>query len=200
MHGEFVCVATTLQERFFSQLFQLAHDTDSGRKIDLMLLVDGLEALNSEAKPSKDRTPCERQFLKNLRINHAIHIVTAKRGVHLPRMNPLDIRGMSAMICGLQAQGDIFLGGAACEDVVDLPTSKDELASFLSGPSAKLLWNYTKLLLEYQDGIKEQLRKKRSASITEPESPLWQAEAQEDDEQSEARTPPQMPKLYALSD
>lgn len=51
------------------------------------------------------------------------------------------------MICGLQAQGDIFLGGAACEDVVDLPTSKDELASFLSGPSAKLLWNYTVRIL-----------------------------------------------------
>ncbi|KAF9332029.1 hypothetical protein BGZ91_011869 [Linnemannia elongata] len=79
------------------------------------------------------------------------------------------------MVCGLQAQGDIFLGGAACEDVIDLPTTKDELASFLSGPSAKLLWNYSKLLLEYQDGIKEQLRKKRSASITDPESPLWQA-------------------------
>ncbi|OAQ27899.1 hypothetical protein K457DRAFT_127231 [Linnemannia elongata AG-77] len=98
----------------------------------------------------------------------------------------------------INAQGDIFLGGAACEDVIDLPTTKDELASFLSGPSAKLLWNYTKLLLEYQDGINEQLRKKRSASITDPESPLWQAEAQEDDEQSEARTPPQTPKLYSL--
>lgn len=158
---------------FFSQLFQLAHNTDSGRKVDLMLLVDGLEALNSEAKPSKDRTPCERQFLKNLRINHAIYIVAAKRGVHLPKMNPLDIRGMylyyiffganwrkssfswlyastlgmTAMVCDLQAQGDIFLGGAAREDVIDLPTSKDELASFLSGPSAKLLWNYTVRIL-----------------------------------------------------
>ncbi|KAG0072507.1 hypothetical protein BGZ89_005616 [Linnemannia elongata] len=57
---------------------------------------------------------------------------------------------------------------------------------------------HKKLLLENQDGIKEQLRTKRSASITDPESPLWQAEAQEDDEQSEARTPPQMPKLYSL--
>ena len=50
---------------------------------------------------------------------------------------------MSAMVCGLQVQGDIFLGGAASEDIIDLPTSKDELASFLSGSSAKLLWNYT---------------------------------------------------------
>jgi len=93
--GEFVCAATTLQKRFFSQMFQLTHDTESGRKVDLMLLVDGLEALNSEAKPSKDRTPCERQYLKNLRINHAIHIVAAERGVQLSKMNPLDIRGTS---------------------------------------------------------------------------------------------------------
>ena len=50
-----------------------------------MLLVDGLEVLNSEAKP------CERQFLRPLRINHAIHIVAAGKSVKLPRMNPLDI-------------------------------------------------------------------------------------------------------------
>ncbi|KAF9970729.1 hypothetical protein BGZ65_010920, partial [Modicella reniformis] len=104
---------------------------------------------------------------------------------------------MSAMVCGLQVRGDIFLDGAACEDIIDLPTNKDELASFLPGSSAKLFWNYTKLLLEYQNGIKEQLRKKRSASITDPESSLWQAEEQ-DDSQSGSRTPPQMPKLYGL--
>jgi hypothetical protein len=131
-----------VQKRFLAQLFKLAQDTESGRKVDLMLLVNGVEVLNSEAKRSNDRTPCERQLLKNLRINHAIHIVAAEQGVQLPRMNPLDIRGMSAMICGLQAQGDIFLGGAACDDVIDLPANKDELATFLTGPSAKLLWNY----------------------------------------------------------
>lgn len=47
------------------------------------------------------------------------------------------------MVCGLQAEGDLFLGGAACKDTIDLPTNRDELASFLSGPSATLLWNYT---------------------------------------------------------
>ncbi|KAK3829987.1 MAG: hypothetical protein J3R72DRAFT_496172 [Linnemannia gamsii] len=133
-----------------SELLQLAHDTDSGRNVDLMLFMNGLEPLNSEAKPR-----------------------------------------MSAMVCGLQVKGDNFLRGAAYGDVIDLSTSKDGLASFLFGPSARLIWNDT-------DGIKEKLWKKRSASIIEPESPIWQAEAQEEDEQSEARTPPHMSKLYGV--
>jgi len=92
--GEIVCTATTSQKKFFTQLFKVAYDTESGRKVDLMLLVNNLEALNSEAKASQNRAPCERQYLKNLRINHAMHVVAAKKGVQLPDMNPLDIRGM----------------------------------------------------------------------------------------------------------
>ncbi|KAG9073147.1 hypothetical protein KI688_000934 [Linnemannia hyalina] len=143
------------------------------------------QVLSLLSKPAVSAVDCSAMF-------------TALTGTVDLRRHRVDGYRMSAMVCDLQAQGDIFLGGAACVDVTDLPTSKDELASFLSGPSAKLFWDYTKLLLEYQADIKEQVRKKRSASITEPKSPLWQAEAQEDDEQSEARTPLQTPKLYGL--
>ncbi|CAO3572207.1 unnamed protein product [Mortierella alpina] len=158
-----------------------------------MLLVDGLEVLNSEAKPTTDMAPCERQFLKNLRNNHAIHVVAAEKGVQLPRMNPLDIRGISAMVCGLHADGDDLLVGAACEDVINLPRGKDELATFLSGQS--------KLLLDYQDGIKQQLRKKRAIVIIEPKSPRRQEEEKQEEEEQisgQSRTPPKGPKVYGL--
>ncbi|KAF9980508.1 hypothetical protein BGZ65_005015 [Modicella reniformis] len=187
--GELICAATTLQKRVFSKLFRIPDDTESGRKVDLLLLVDGIEVLNSEAKLRDDTTSCDNQYLKNLRINHAIHKVAEKRGLQLQTMNPLDIRGMSAMICGLQAHDGIFLGGAACEEVIDLPTTKDELEKFLSGPSPLLLWNYTKLLLRYQETIREQLRRKRSITITQPAMQSYQVRESEY-EQYGNRTPP----------
>ncbi|GJJ78313.1 hypothetical protein EMPS_10672 [Entomortierella parvispora] len=140
--GEFICVSTTVQKRYLSQPFQLAHDTKSGRNVDLPVDGLGLEVV-TEAKPNMDRSPCERQFLKNLRIKHAIHIVAAERGLQLPKMNQLDVRGMSTMVCALHSQGDIFLGDAASENIIDLPTNKAELSSLLSSPFAILLWCYT---------------------------------------------------------
>lgn len=46
-------------------LLQIQHDTGSGRKVELMLYVDGMEVLNYKAKPSTDKTQGDRQYLKN---------------------------------------------------------------------------------------------------------------------------------------
>ncbi|KAK3819887.1 MAG: hypothetical protein J3Q66DRAFT_438990 [Benniella sp.] len=120
------------------------------------------------------------------------HHAAAKEGVQLPKMNPLDIRGMSAMVCGLQAEGDVFLAGAACKDTIDLPTNKDELAIFLSGPSVMLFME----LHKYQDRIKVQLRMRYSISAME--SPQTPAEG-ENIRDHHTRRQPGLASLYTTS-
>ncbi|KAG0009786.1 hypothetical protein BGZ80_002053, partial [Entomortierella chlamydospora] len=68
---------------------------------------------------------------------------------------------------GRKPSEGVFLGGAACDEIINLPTTKDEFERFLSGPSISILCNYTRLLLLYQDDIKEQLHRKRSEAIME---------------------------------
>jgi hypothetical protein len=67
--------------------------TESGRKVALMLRLGDLELQNTEVKADEDLGPGNIQYKKNLRINHAIRREASRKGIELPRMLVLDIRG-----------------------------------------------------------------------------------------------------------
>ncbi|KAF9090495.1 hypothetical protein BGX27_002231 [Mortierella sp. AM989] len=138
--GEKICQATLASKREFKEIFSVEGETDSGRKVDLLLKVGDLEVLNTEAKATNNEALCDEQYKKNIRINHAIYIIAKKQGIELPSMLPLYIRGFFAMVCHLKKAGDnVFVAGAAVSRMITLPKNKEELHTFLEGPSSRIL-------------------------------------------------------------
>ncbi|KAF9088959.1 hypothetical protein BGX27_002593 [Mortierella sp. AM989] len=143
LSGEKICKSTQAAKRQFKDIFGVEGETDSGRRVDLLLRVGDLEILNTEAKALNNEGQCNEQYKKNIRINHAIYREAKRNGVELPPMLPLDIRGLSAMICHLKKASDtVFVAGAAVNRMISLPKDKEELHKFLEGSSSQLLWNY----------------------------------------------------------
>ncbi|KAG0294469.1 hypothetical protein BGZ96_001128, partial [Linnemannia gamsii] len=142
--GEKICRATQVAQRLLFLKFGVTGETDNGRRVDLLLKEDNLEILNTEAKSAENDGGglCEIQYKKNVRINHTIHREASRKGIELPTMLPLDIRGMSAMICGLKRSQGVLVAGAADSRMVRLPSGKEQMLEFLSGPSPTLLCNY----------------------------------------------------------
>ncbi|KAF9131911.1 hypothetical protein BGW39_001147 [Mortierella sp. 14UC] len=177
--------ATTTQKKALRELFSVQDDTESGRKVDLLLIIDGLEALNSEAKLDERATLGEQQYQKNLRVNHSIRLAAEQQGVQLDSMAPLDIRGTTGMICGLKAQEGLLVAGSACNQVIELPSNKEDLEAFITGDSPHILWNYVDSLLEYQKNVRAQLKKKKATSLIDPLEP-----GLDSDNNGGCRTPP----------
>ncbi|KAG9066701.1 hypothetical protein KI688_012610 [Linnemannia hyalina] len=140
--------ATQVAQRLLFLKFGVTGETENGRRVDLLLKEGDLEILNTEAKSAEDGGLCEIQYKKNVRINHTIHREASRKGIELPTMLPLDIRGMSAMICGLKRSQGVLVAGAADSRMIRLPSDKEQMSEFLSGPSPILLCNY--VLLDYK--------------------------------------------------
>ncbi|KAF9433016.1 hypothetical protein BGZ76_009990, partial [Entomortierella beljakovae] len=102
LSGEKICKATQAAKHRFKEIFGVDGETDSGRKVDLMLRIGDLEILNTEAKVLDNDGICDQQYKKNIRINHAIYQEAKFNSVELPPMMFLDIRGYSAMVCQLK--------------------------------------------------------------------------------------------------
>ncbi|KAF9347850.1 hypothetical protein BGX34_002846, partial [Mortierella sp. NVP85] len=167
--GEHVCNATRVQKRLFLKELDIKDSTDYGRRVDLMLHLGDLELLNTEAKAAEDPLPADIQYKKNIRINHAIRREASKRGIELPRMLILDIRGLTAMICSIDSiSPHILCAGPACDDLIKLPSCKDDLDRFLSGHSPHLLWLYVQKLIAYQECVRGLLDQKTSTDVTNP--------------------------------
>ncbi|KAF9999897.1 hypothetical protein BGZ65_004806 [Modicella reniformis] len=84
LHGELVCRATLEAKRLMHKEFHVEGDTEAERKVDLLLRVENLEVLNSEAKVNDDQFQGDIQYKKNLRINHCIYKEASRRGLELP--------------------------------------------------------------------------------------------------------------------
>ncbi|KAG0310092.1 hypothetical protein BGZ97_012805 [Linnemannia gamsii] len=127
--GEKICRATQVAQRLLFLKFGVTGETENGRRVDLLLKEDNLEILNTEAKSAEDGGGglCEIQYKKNVRINHTIHREASRKGIELPTMLPLDIRGMSAMICGLKRSQGVLVAGAADSRMVRLPNDKEQM-------------------------------------------------------------------------
>ncbi|KAG0309917.1 hypothetical protein BGZ98_000005 [Dissophora globulifera] len=189
--GEHICRATQMQKRLFMAEFEVEDAPESGRKVDLLLRIDDLEVLNTEAKVNGDPRLGDLQYKKNIRINHAILQDAARHEIELPSMLPLDIRGMSAMVCCIKkADKNILIAGPANSELIVLPSTKDELVKFLAGHSPQMLWNYVHLLLDYQKHIERLVEKKRSASVTTPKkrpAEKWDADTSDGSQEQEER-------------
>ncbi|KAG0325301.1 hypothetical protein BGZ99_000817 [Dissophora globulifera] len=189
--GEHICRATQMQKRLFMAEFEVEDAPESGRRVDLLLRIDDLEVLNTEAKVNGDPRLGDLQYKKNIRINHAILQDAARHEIELPSMLPLDIRGMSAMVCCIKkADKNILIAGPANSELIVLPSTKDELVKFLAGHSPQMLWNYVHLLLDYQKHIERLVEKKRSASVTTPKkrpAEKWDADTSDGSQEQEER-------------
>ncbi|KAF9544609.1 hypothetical protein EC957_011824 [Mortierella hygrophila] len=164
--GEKICRATQVAQRLLFLKFGVTGETENGRRVDLLLKEGDLEILNTEAKSAEDGGLCEIQYKKNVRINHTIHREASRKGIELPTMLPLDIRGMSAMICGLKRSQGVLVAGAADSRMIRLPSDKEQMSEFLSGPSPTLLCNYVEMLIAYQKNIKEQRQNLNETAAT----------------------------------
>ncbi|KAF9152757.1 hypothetical protein BG015_004774 [Linnemannia schmuckeri] len=164
--GEKICRATQVAQRLLFLKFGMTGETENGRRVDLLLKEGDLEILNTEAKSGEDGGLCEIQYKKNVRINHTIHREASRKGIELPPMLPLDIRGMSAMICGLKRSQGVLVAGAADSRMIRLPSDKEQMSEFLSGPSPTLLCNYVEMLIAYQKNIREQRQKLTETAAT----------------------------------
>ncbi|KAF9917392.1 hypothetical protein BX616_001151 [Lobosporangium transversale] len=167
LSGEKVCKATQAAKRQFKEIFGVEGETDSGRRVDLLLRIGDMEILNTEAKALGCDIQCEQQYKKNIRINHAIYQEARRSNIDLPPILLLDIRGFSAMVCQLRKASDtVFIAGAAHERMITLPSNQDELHKFLDGQSPQILWNYASYLVVYQNQILTQLEKAKDLSTT----------------------------------
>ncbi|KAK3844435.1 MAG: hypothetical protein J3R72DRAFT_438052 [Linnemannia gamsii] len=164
--GEKICRATQVAQRLLFLKFGVTGETENGRRVDLLLKEGDLEILNTEAKSTEDGGLCEIQYKKNVRINHTIHREASRKGIELPTMLPLDIRGMSAMICGLRKSQGVLVAGAADSRMIRLPSDKEQMSEFLSGPSPILLCNYVEMLIAYQKNIREQRQRRDETTAT----------------------------------
>ncbi|ORZ26617.1 hypothetical protein BCR41DRAFT_384217 [Lobosporangium transversale] len=90
--GEKVCKATQAAKRQFKEIFGVEGETDSGRRVDLLLRIGDMEILNTEAKALGCDIQCEQQYKKNIRINHAIYQEARRSNIDLPPILLLDIR------------------------------------------------------------------------------------------------------------
>ncbi|KAG0364993.1 hypothetical protein BGZ54_006960 [Gamsiella multidivaricata] len=143
LSGGHVCRATQTQKRLFITQFKVHEETKSGRKVDLLLRVGNLEVLNTEVKPNDDQSAGDKQYKKNIRINHTTFQTAARRGLELPPMLPLDVRGLCAIVCCIkQASDNILVAGPACSNLIVLPSSKEDLEKFLCGSSPQIFWQY----------------------------------------------------------
>ncbi|KAF9085011.1 hypothetical protein BGX27_003643, partial [Mortierella sp. AM989] len=157
---------TLAAKREFKDVFGVGCETDSGRRVDLLLRVGDFEILNTEAKALNNEVTCDQQYKKNIRINHAIYREAKKHGIELSSMLPLDNR-LTAMVCHLKkAGGRVFVAGAAADRMITLPKDKGELHKFLEGPSSRILWNYVLMLLSYQEQIRKKLEEIKELSTT----------------------------------
>ncbi|KAF9340828.1 hypothetical protein BGZ91_012365 [Linnemannia elongata] len=164
--GEKICRATQVAQRLLFLKFGVTGETENGRRVDLLLKEGDLEILNTEAKSAEEGGLCEIQYKKNVRINHTIHREASRKGIELSTMLPLDIRGMSAMICGLKRSQGVLVAGAADSRIIRLPSDKEQMSEFLSGPSPILLCNYVEMLIAYQKNIREQRQKLNETTAT----------------------------------
>ncbi|KAF9416282.1 hypothetical protein BGZ76_004683 [Entomortierella beljakovae] len=190
--GEHMCKATQVQKKVFASQFGAPEESESGRKVDLLLRIGDFELLNTEAKANDHMTECDTQYKKNLRINHAIYQIAKRRGLTLPEMLPLDIRGLTAMVCSLKSsgEGNIMVAGPASRHLISLPSTKEGLEQFLAGKSAQMLWQYVQQLVSYHDHVKLMLDEHYATSITHYGWKSGQKSNHEELEDNRASTPP----------
>ncbi|KAF9181664.1 hypothetical protein BGZ49_004816, partial [Haplosporangium sp. Z 27] len=185
LSGEHVCKATQVAKRIFLSEYHVESMTDQGRKVDLLLKIGDLEILNTEAKSNDNKSICDTQYKKNIRINHAIFREAGRQGIELPPMLPLDIRGMSAMVCCVRKTNDnIMVAGSAHLNLIKLPSSKEELIKFLCGSSPHILWQYVQLLLDYQEHVDGLVEMNRAHAVTAPL--LYQMDSDSGDQEFES--------------
>ncbi|KAG0077772.1 hypothetical protein BGZ90_006538 [Linnemannia elongata] len=154
--GETICNATAVQKRSSISLWNTANDTESGRKVDLILQVDGVEVMNIEAKRGQDLIQAESQYSKNLRINQAIYLAARQRGIVLETIPFLDIRGCTGLVCVLTKKQDssVFMGGLACQQVIELPVRLDDIVDFMSkGGGLQTLTRFVDIVLKFQESL-----------------------------------------------
>ncbi|KAF8950515.1 hypothetical protein BGZ46_004470 [Entomortierella lignicola] len=59
LSGEKICKATLATKREFKEIFGVEGETDSGRRVDLLLRVGDFEILNTEAKALNSEVTCD---------------------------------------------------------------------------------------------------------------------------------------------
>ncbi|KAG0264765.1 hypothetical protein DFQ27_001037 [Actinomortierella ambigua] len=158
--GETVCKATAIAMKEVKEAFGVEFETSGDRECDLLMKVGDIETLNSRAKVVEEGDVVEAQYKKNLLVNCAIWRQAAEKGVEIPAMMPLDLRGRFGVIVRMeQAQGcpSIIYAAAAHEGVINLPTSQAELREFMVGLAPFLLFNYASWLASHERTIQVQL-------------------------------------------
>ncbi|KAF9334367.1 hypothetical protein BG006_002268 [Podila minutissima] len=139
------------------------HELEFVRADDLVMIVDGLEVLIFTVHETESACMRETLYTENLRLNKAVQIAAKAEGVAIRRMYSLNIGGMSAMVCALhEADSGGYLGGAGCDFSICIPETEEEMVSFLNCGAPQLFWNYTKLLLDYQDDVRQTLASVRN--------------------------------------
>ncbi|KAK3806820.1 MAG: hypothetical protein J3Q66DRAFT_406941 [Benniella sp.] len=74
---------------------------------------------------------------------------------------------MTATICCLSKVEDgILLAGSAHGKPTILPRDNNGLRTFLMGDSPHILWQYTRLILEYKKHVEKQLEEPSAVSLT----------------------------------
>ncbi|KAG0036290.1 hypothetical protein BGZ82_004415 [Podila clonocystis] len=128
------------------------------RADDLVMVVDGLEVLIFTVHETESALTRETLYLENLRLNKTVELAATEKGVPLRTMYSLNIGGMSAMVCALRKMKEGgYLGGVGCDFSICIPENKEQMVGFLSCDAPQLFRNYTKLLLEYQDDVRQTL-------------------------------------------
>ncbi|KAF9945046.1 hypothetical protein BGZ70_004094 [Mortierella alpina] len=146
MHtGEKVLEASKIMRQ--RQTAEFNDVSDSGRKVDLLFMFEGVEISNMEfKKPSATEKDLALQTRKNIRLARCLQEAHASLGVEKPSILMADIAGFVGITYQVQPMGDILVAGEAASGMMHLPRTKGGLEAFLEGSSLALLWNYVERL------------------------------------------------------
>ncbi|KAF9428043.1 hypothetical protein BGZ94_003523 [Podila epigama] len=128
---------------------KFAQVTDFGKKVDCAIMWMDIELSNIEFKePEVSAREAALQNRKNIRLGRCIQQAHAKIGVKAPKVLMGDVRGFVGVLYQVRPVGPIMAAGRLDDNVIQIPQTAGGLATFLSGPSLAIMFNFLEQLEE----------------------------------------------------
>ncbi|KAF9578242.1 hypothetical protein BGW38_006065, partial [Lunasporangiospora selenospora] len=121
--------------------------SESGRKVDMLFMFDGVEVSNVEFKrPGTTEQDLAIQNRKNVRLARCIQEAHAALGVTDPSVLMADVAGFVGTIYQVKPLNEIAVAGETADTTVSLPRTRATLMAFLGDHSLAMMWNYVSRL------------------------------------------------------
>ncbi|KAG0278379.1 hypothetical protein BGZ96_002406 [Linnemannia gamsii] len=130
--------------------------SESGQKVDMLSMFDGIEVSNVEFKrPGATEQDLAIQNRKNVRLARCIQEAHAALGVTDPSVLMADVAGFVGTIYQVKPLNEIAIAGEIADTTVSLPQTRATLMAFLADNSLAMMWNYVSRLEAQGQSVSE---------------------------------------------